>query len=146
MSLHLRLLFFPLAKQIGAYFNTNRKRIADINVRSLNEITIIKVCDRVETMVSGRQPPPGFGRSMNYRIKRRKSLIDPLYLEFPSIFRPIMSDRDKTIQLLVPLTFILCGRNKRIVRKIFYPSLDSARFLRLYLSPVSLPQNSIELY
>ena len=26
----------------AAYFNTNRKRIADINVRSLNEITIIK--------------------------------------------------------------------------------------------------------
>lgn len=75
---------FPLAKQIGAYFNTNRERIADINVRNLNEITIIKGLRPPETTVSGRQPPLGFGRQMNYRIKRRKSLIDPLYVEFSS--------------------------------------------------------------
>ena len=54
--MHLRLLvlsvslfspFTPRSQnRSAAYFNTNRKRIADINVGSLNEITIIKELHR----------------------------------------------------------------------------------------------------
>lgn len=57
-----------------------------------------------------------------------RSLVPRVPFDFPTD----TLDRDKTIQLLVPLTFILCGRNKRIVRKIFYLGIH------LYLSSVFL--------
>lgn len=65
-----------------------------------------------------------------------RSLVPPF--DFPTD----TSDRDKTIQLLVPLTFILCGRNKKNrTENILYLSLRSACFfllLYIYLSPVLL--------